>query len=359
MKSNFTVCAAVFLVAVSAGGQTPPVPSTTPSEVPAISHPLRATFSPQTDPSAAAAIQVPSTFSMPVAQSGGPTVASPDPIKMLEAFKDSDVKFDVERMMEILRDKRHEGWVLAAYPDPKTAQPLIGAGFSLDLPERAHLQRDPLNPNPFIEPSSAELWEAAGLNSARLDKILTQFHERMDAWDKNGFRRQIWSLDPQITNDDANALLRVGIIQAIYNARAYCRNFDRFSASQQMAVSQLVYQMGVNLEQFSTFLSLVNRENATQPEGARLTKADVQYWREVQLSLVQSQWARLYRDRAKAVIAMLDPKYVESPQGAERSIGRVLPVHRAHHRRAALRQAGYTRRHGAAARRRAARARKD
>jgi len=278
---------------------------------------------------------------------------------MLEGFKDSDVKFNVERLMDILRDKRHEGWVLAAYPDPKTAQPLIGAGFSLDLPERAHLQRDPLNPNPFIEPSSAELWEAAGLNPAHLDRILAQFHERLDAWDKKGFRRQIWSLDPQITDDDANALLRVGIIQAIYNARAYCRNFDSFSASQQMALSQLVYQMGVNLEEFSTFLSLINRDNANQPEAARLTKADAQYWHDVQLSLVQSQWARLYRDRAKAVIAMLDPKYGSSPQGAERSIGKGLrPARRARHT-SALRQAGYTRRHHSAARRRAARARKD
>lgn len=94
-------------------------------------------------------------------------------------------------------------------------------------------------------------------------------------------------------------------------------------------------------------------------EHRAVTRADTQYWREVQLSLVQSQWARLYRDRAKAVIAMLDPRYVDNPQGAERSIGRVLrPVHRARHRSSALRQAGYRRHRGAAARRRA-RARKE
>ena len=46
--------------------------------------------------------------------------------------------------MEILRDHRHEGWVLAAYPDPNTGRPLIGAGFSLDVEAALHLQRDPL-----------------------------------------------------------------------------------------------------------------------------------------------------------------------------------------------------------------------
>jgi hypothetical protein len=360
MKSVIAVCATVCFAVSLAGGQTPPATPTTPSAVPAIAPALPASPSVQIDRSSAAAIQVPSTLSVPVAQAGALSAANLDAVSLIRDFKNSDVKFDVERLMDILRDKRHEGWVLAAYPDPKTAQPLIGAGFSLDLPERAHVQRDPLNPYPFLEPSSAELWDAAGLNPAHLEQILAQFHERMDAWDKKGFRRQIWSLDPQITEDDANALLRVGIIQAIYNARAYCRNFDRFSASQQMAVSQLVYQMGINLEQFSTFLSLINRENANEPEGSRVAKVDAQYWHEVQLSLVQSQWARLYRDRAKAVIAMLDPRYADNPQGAERSIGRVLrPARRARHKTASIRQAGYSRRHNSAAHRRAARARKD
>jgi len=360
MKIVIAVCATVSFAVLSAGGQTSPSMPGTPSAVPATAPTLVAPPSALIAPSSAAAIQVPSTISVSVAQEGALSAAKPDAVSLIRDFNNSDVKFDVERLMDILRDKRHEGWVLAAYPDPKTAQPLIGAGFSLDLPERAHIQRDPLNPYPFLEPSSAELWEAAGLDPARLDRILAQFHERMDAWDKKGFRRQIWSLDPQITEDDANALLRVGIIQAIYNARAYCRNFDRFSASQQMALSQLVYQMGINLEEFSTFLSLINRENATEPEGTRLAKVDAQYWHDVQLSLVQSQWARLYRDRAKAVIAMLDPRYVDNPQGAERSIGKVLrPARRARRHTASIRQAGYSPRHHSAAHRRAARARKD
>ena len=36
-------------------------------------------------------------------------------------FKDSDTKFNLESFMRILRDPRHEGWVLAVYPDPARA----------------------------------------------------------------------------------------------------------------------------------------------------------------------------------------------------------------------------------------------
>jgi hypothetical protein len=310
----------------------------------------------QSAQSDAAAVPVPSAIPGAIARATGEAGAMPDAVKTLLAFKPSDVKFNVDDLMDILRDKRHEGWVLAAYPDPKTSQPLIGAGFSLDLPERVHPQRDAMNPHPFLEPSSADLWLAAGLEPARLQAILAQFHERLDAWDKKGFRRQIWSLEPQITDADADALLRVGIIQAIYNAKGYCRNFDALRPSQQMAMTQLVYQMGVNLEEFSTFLTLLN---GSGPEPAAV-KADAHYWRSVQLSLVQSQWARLYRERAKAVIAMLDPNYSYNPNGAERSIGQVLRPARVRRGHAAtLRNASLTRHHSSAARKRAARNRKD
>jgi GH24 family phage-related lysozyme (muramidase) len=277
-------------------------------------------------------------------------VASSQPLSLavqtLLSFQPSDAKFDVDSLMDILRDKRHEGWVLAAYPDPKTAQPLIGAGFSLDLPAREHLQRDPLNPHPFLEPSSADLWQAAGLEPARLQHILAEFNDRLAALNKKGFRRQIWALDPQIADEDANALLRVGIIQAIFNAKAYCRHFDSLTASQQMAMTQLVYQMGVNLEEFSTFLDLIN--HGAEAAGEAAITADKAYWRSVQMSLVQSQWARLYRARATAVIAMLDPAYSVNPAGAEHSIGAIL--HPARSRRghaSALRNASLTRHHSA------------
>jgi hypothetical protein len=281
----------------------------------------------------------------PAAAVGSPNleVAPGAAVRMLEGFRDSDVKFDLSELLDLLRDHRHEGWVLAAYPDPNTSQPLIGAGFSLDLPERAHPQLDPLNPHPFLEPSSAELWQAAGFDPARLDDILRVFHERKAAWSKRTWRRQTMSLPAQISDDDAMQLVRVGAIQAIYNARAYCRNFDQLTGPQQMAMAQLVYQMGVNLEHFSAFLALMNpgagpRAAAVDPaalslEGAVALDQTSEYWLGVQKSLMTSQWARLYRTRAISVIAMLDPAYGDDPTAAERRVGAVLRpavVHRRH-----------------------------
>jgi hypothetical protein len=52
--------------------------------------------------------------------------------------------------------------------------------------------------------------------------------------------------------------------------------------------------------------------------------ASAAYWDTVQRSLAQSQWARLYRARAIAVIAMFDPNYADSPTAAERRVGAVL-----------------------------------
>jgi hypothetical protein len=176
-------------------------------------------------------------------------------VQQLLESASTGIKFDVRDLMEILRDHRHEGWVLSAYPDPKTAQPLIGAGVSLDLPARPHPQPDPLNPHGFLEPSSADLWQAAGLDPDRLRTILDQFQHRLAAWNKKGFRKRIKTLEPQINDDEATMLLRVSALQAIYNARGYCRCFDQLAPSQQMALSQLVYQMGVNLQEFNTFLA--------------------------------------------------------------------------------------------------------
>ena len=248
------------------------------------------------------------------------------------------MKFNLSELMDILRDRRHEGWVLAAYPDPKTRRPLIGAGFSLDLPAREHLQRDPLNPHPFLEPSSAELWQAAGLDSERLQKILEQYSDRFPARTKRRYRVKFRTLTPQITDEDATLLLRISAIQAIYNARAYCRNFDRLAASQQMAVSQLVYQMGVNLEEFSEFLTLINTSSSAIDPGAapplqNPAAVDTEYWKAVQQSLTHSQWARLYRTRAVSVIAMLDPEYSDHPLVAEQRIGATLHPALVHRRR--------------------------
>jgi hypothetical protein len=257
-------------------------------------------------------------------------------VELLRSFNDADIKFDVRDLMEILRDRRHEGWVLAAYPDPKTGHPLIGAGFTLDLPARAHSQSDALNPHPFLEPSSADLWRAAGLDPGRLQSILDQYSGRFSMWKKKRFRQKIRSLAPQITDDEATLLLRIAAIQAIYNAKAYCRNFDQMSASQQMALSQLVYQMGVNLARFDEFLSLLNDGKPAQVADASLESpaaSELDYWRSVQHSLMQSQWAKLYRTRAIAVIAMLDPAYADSPAAAEHFVNATLRPAVAHRRR--------------------------
>lgn len=270
--------------------------------------------------------------SAPYDSPGAFAVASVTPaVELLRNFKDSDVKFDVRELMDMLRDRRHEGWVLAAYPDPKTKRPLIGAGVSLDLPAREHLQRDPLNPHSFLEPSSAELWQAAGLDPARLQRILSQFSARPAVWTGRKHRaRIIRTLEPEITDEEATQLLRVSVIQAAYNAQAYCRGFDRLTAPQQMALTQLVYQMGVNLEEFSQFLQLINNGYAT---NSNPVTANPGYWETVQQSLIQSQWARLYRTRAASVIAMLDPVYSENPQAAERRVGATLRPAVAHRRR--------------------------
>lgn len=299
-------------------------------------------------------------------------VAAPTPVaapsaalRMMEEFKDTDVKFDMNELVDILRDRRHEGWVLAAYPDPRTAQPLIGAGFSLDLPEREHPQLDANNPHPFLEPSSADLWQAAGFEPAKLDQILSVFYERRRTWSKRTWRKKLFSLPAQISDDDAIQLVRVGAIQAVYNAKAYCRNFDQLNGHQQMAMAQLVYQMGVNLEHFNAFLTTINPGPA--PRGQQVVAADTaagtqaraadsqmfsqamqdatatpavmdqmdqspEYWLGVQKSLMGSQWAHKYRTRAISVIAMLDPAYSDDPTAAEKRVGAVLRPAVVHHR---------------------------
>jgi hypothetical protein len=258
-------------------------------------------------------------------------------LEPLVDFKSSEIKFDLKTLMDTLRDNRHEGWVLAAYPDPKTSRPLIGAGFSLDLPAREHMQHDPLNPNIFLEPSSAQLWEAAGLPPQQLQTMLQEFNRELDAWNKKKFRRKIRTheLFPQMNEEDADKLLRIYAIQAAHNARAYCRNFDQLTGSQQMALSQMVYQMGVNLEQFSNFLSAIN--TPPQSDQGELLNANVEYWHSVQGTLTHTDWARRYSTRAVSVIAMFDPTYASDPYEAEARVrAEVHPLYHARKRRRAV-----------------------
>ena len=264
------------------------------------------------------------------AQSGVPTSsAASAPVEPAALnFDISGAKFGMESLMRVLKDSKHEGWVLAAYPDPKTSRPLIGAGFSLDVEAREHMQSDPLNPHQFLEPSSAQLWQTAGLDPEQLRVILEQFDRNLAKWNKKGYRKKIKThqLKPQLTETEATQLLRVSATQAVHNAKAYCRNFNELTASQQMALSQLVFQMGVNLEEFVQFLAALNGNPVLQ--DVALTDGDTNLqpdqWKQVQQALIDSQWARRYRTRAISVIAMFDPSYEQNPKAAEQSIQAVL-----------------------------------
>jgi hypothetical protein len=249
---------------------------------------------------------------------------------------DSDTKFRLQSLMTTLRDPKHENWVLAAYPDPKTGRPLIGAGFSLDVQATDHPQLDPLNPHTFLEPSSAHLWEAAGLDPMRLQKILDQYERELKAWKKKNFRKKIKThqLSPQLTDADATKLLQVSVVQAVHNARAYCREFDQLTASQQMALSQLVYQMGVNLEEFIQFLSTLNDLSYRDPVPLEVNgEAEAAHWKAVQNTLIGSDWARRYSTRAVTVIAMFDPLYEADPAKAERVVRAEVHPMVVHHRK--------------------------
>ena len=126
-----------------------------------------------------------------------------------------------------------------------------------------------------------------------------------------------------MTDEEATRLLRISAIQAIYNAKAYCRGFDQLTASQQMALSQLVFQMGVNLEEFTQFLATLNAE-LSAPESPShdrpVESSRVDHWKTVQNTLIDSQWASLYTNRASTVIAMFDPDYLQDPSGAQRRV---------------------------------------
>jgi hypothetical protein len=320
---------------------------------------LAASASAQSTPAPASAFLLPgqsiTSPSAPVSQDG---------IQQLLNFSDSDIKFKLNSLMDILRDHQHEGWVLAAYPDPNTRRPLIGAGFSLDVQAADHPQLDPLNPHPFVEPSSAELWQAAGLAPDKLAQILEQFNRDQEAWTSRQYRRKILrhQLTPQLSEEEATQLLRISAIQAIYNAKAYCRCFDQLTASQQMALSQLVFQMGTNLEQFVDFLGALNDEDGDR-ELARLDgflEDDAAHWQTVQGTLMDSQWARRYSIRASTVIAMFDPEYNLRPNAAEQRVEAVLrppvAVHSRSRSTTTLRMAAYHKRSGKAHGRKAAHA---
>ena len=278
------------------------------------------------------------TFPPPAAMALTAPFQSASQLQPLFEFEDTDIKFNLTNLMIVLRDREHEDWVLAAYPDPNTGRPLIGAGFSLDVVATDHPQYDSLNPNQFLEPSSAQLWQAAGLDPDQLQRILDQFDRDLQDWGERRYRRKIRTrtLPPQLTDEQATRLLRISAIQSVVNAKAYCRNFDQLNGRRQMALSQLVFQMGINLEEFVEFLSELNGDTGHRdlslPDGGVETDAD--HWRNVQNTLIDSQWARRYTTRAATVIAMFDPNYSQNPAAAEQRITNILhPPERRHRRK--------------------------
>ena len=291
-----------------------------------------------------AAAQVAPATADPPAQVSASGVTPATQIAM--NFDISGSNFSMDRLMRVLRDSQHEGWVLAAYPDPKTSRPLIGAGFSLDVEAREHAQSDPLNPNQFREPSSAQLWQAAGLDSARLQSILDQFDRNLAKWNKKNYRKKMKAhqLKPQLTDAEAMQLLRLSAIQATHNAKAYCRDYNQLTAPQQMALSQLVFQMGVNLEEFVQFLAVLNDDPMLQNVVllAGSTPSQVEHWKVVQQALIDSQWARRYTTRAVIVIAMFDPAYDQNPKAAEQRIQALLRPPAKHNRKKPHAQQAHT-----------------
>jgi hypothetical protein len=286
------------------------------------------------------------SFAQVAAGQPAPSIAA-QPMPSLQRFlefRNADIKFNLQSLMNVLRDRNHEDWVLAAYPDPNTELPLIGAGFSLNVAASDHPQWDPLNPNQFLEPSSAQLWQAAGLEPEQLSQVLEEFNHNMENLGASGYRRRIRArtLPPQLTEQEATQLLRISAIQAVVNARAYCRNFDQLSAPAQMALTQLAFQMGINLEAFVEFLSELNGDTSyadlSQADGGNVSNN--QHWKNVQDALIDSQWARRYTVRAITVIAMFDPNYVSNPLAAEARVMAVLPppVQHRHGRSAAHRK---------------------
>jgi hypothetical protein len=205
----------------------------------------------------------------------------------------------------------------------------------LDLSATQHMQRNPLNPNAFIEPSSAELWQEAGLDLAELNVILDQYHQRQTVWGKATFREKIRAheLPPDISDEEAMRLLRISALQAIHNARAYCVDFDEMNASQQMALSQLVFQMGVNLEEFVAFLSAINGYSDDSNTGQNAAVIRNVNWKAVQGTLVHSDWARRYAIRAISVIAMFDPNYDRGMNRAEARVRVWIHPPPSHHHR--------------------------
>ena len=116
----------------------------------------------------------------------------------------------------------------------------------------------------------------------------------MTAWSGKTYRRKIihHALTPQPTEEEATQLLRISALEAIANAGAYCLGFDELTGSQQMALSQLVFQMGTNLQQLVPLLdALAIQQRPRTGRTRRLYGGLPEHWKSVQGTLIDSQWA--------------------------------------------------------------------
>src|SRR5690348_13319737 len=105
-KSNWVGSLILLMLTTTAGAQTASSGSATPGDTSLQPAPVRDLALDHPSPALNAA-----------------TTSATLSIQPLLDFKESDIKFSLQAMMNTLRDNRHEGWVLAAYPDPKTSRP--------------------------------------------------------------------------------------------------------------------------------------------------------------------------------------------------------------------------------------------
>lgn len=233
-------------------------------------------------------------------------------------FSTHQIKFSLDDMMRDIEN--HEGRMLAAYPDPEGKVALIGAGFNLGVMKEITRDADSdpyrFNGHARKEPSSEALWQMAGLHSSKLHEIQKRMEGHLEADQqarpsvasrilRRFSRRLAEEFSADITNTQSRALLYVSSRQATYNAMAYSSDFANLTQSQQMGMSELVFQMGSNLEKFEKFLGKLN-----DPPVPSATPEEVrQHWRDVQSELVDSAWFKTYHKRAVRVTAMMDPNY--------------------------------------------------
>jgi GH24 family phage-related lysozyme (muramidase) len=232
-------------------------------------------------------------------------------------FKHSAIKFRLESLMAGLSEK--EGWMSIAYPDSSAKGiPTIGMGFNLSIEGRPRDDADPYQNGgwPRKDPSAQELWKIAGLPEEKLKDVMANFEERNKRW--HGRQAAFKFLDHfehDITRHEAHKLLYVSARQAVYNAMAYAKDFPDMNGAQQMAMAQIVYQMGTKLEGFKDFLGEIN--NTSYHQQPELAEA---HWRAVQSELIKSDWYRNHTTRATKVIAMFDPQYRADAKKAQKNV---------------------------------------